>query len=342
MDLQANSNDARVVAVYLTRDCKHFRILKSPLSGIASRFFALLSGTSELSRAARRSFAHSVLDHPLPSSDGRPGDDDYTPTLDAQIQQLFGDAAPCIVLLQGAFKSDAVLDGAALATPGTVSSLGSLSGPQNVGPTSLADAVFAGYAIHNEYTRCLKEDRDHAARLAWYFLVVLAHESSHWLFTRIHGFRRDPLRPAQSGALPAEVSQVASDSSSTRGMGVSQLTEDPTITLGQNRDDCGARTTDALFGGTGVIVTFADGVSDIVIRKIHPPIHTSPALLNTRDIESLTGHKLSSLIDVTRQPPVIVSGPPPSWSTHDAYLVTSITVPNSFCQHGMCRIGSLF
>lgn len=42
------------------------------------------------------------------------------------------------------------------------------------------------------------------------------------------------------------------------------------------------------------------------------------------------------------QPPVIIGGAAPAWSTHEPYLVTSKTAANSFCPHGHVRIGSLF
>lgn len=137
--------------------------------------------------------------------------------------------------------------------------------------------------------------------------TLTAHESSHWLFTRVHGFNRDPMRPSQravpGNASPGSSMSRQSSGSTTTAVSIhGQKIEDPLITLGQNRDDCGARTTDMLFGSTGAIVTFADGDADVVKRKVLPEITKAPPVWGAKDIEALTGHKLAQQIDVTGSP----------------------------------------
>ena len=87
-----------------------------------------------------------------------------------------------------------------------------------------------------------------------------AHESSHWLFTKVHGYRPDPLRTA----LRRQLSSAAGSSSAipSAPISVSQTGarfEDPLVALGSKPEDSGVRTTDMLLGATSKLVSFADG-----------------------------------------------------------------------------------
>ncbi|KAL7006342.1 hypothetical protein EMMF5_003995 [Cystobasidiomycetes sp. EMM_F5] len=333
----------------VTRDCIHFRTLKTPLAVVADRFFTLLSSDSAQGRAARKCFAHSALDHPLNTAEC-PAD------LDNQIRIAFQkETRPSVVLVQGAFRPDNVLghdDVPTPSTPSSINTLGHLS-LDSAKPSNFVEVIFASFTLHNEYQRCLKEDKEQAARLAWYFVLLLAHETSHWLYTRIHSFTRDPLRPSQRemasrngnsspGSTMSHFSRTSNGSIATAVSIHGQRVEDPLITLGQNREDCGARTTDMLLGCTGAVVSFADGDADVVKRKIQPSITNDTPALGAAEVEYITGHKMPKFIDITGSPPLLIGGPTPKWSTHDTYLPTSKVVPNSLCQHGACRIGSLF
>lgn len=132
---------------------------------IASKFFTLLSGESALSSAARRCFAHALLDHPV--------DNSYNATIDSQIRQLFLASPPQVTLIQGAFRVDYILeDPPSPGTPKSVSTVGSSLTTTN-GPTSLLDSVFASFTLHNEVLRCQREDKEQFARLSAFFLAAL-------------------------------------------------------------------------------------------------------------------------------------------------------------------------
>lgn len=151
-------------------------------------------------------------------------------------------------------------------------------------------------------------------RLCCPFLLITAHETSHWLYTRIHSFTRDPLRPSQRemasrngnsspGSTMSHFSRTSNGSIATAVSIHGQRVEDPLITLGQNREDCGARTTDMLLGCTGAVVSFADGDADVVKRKIQPSITNDTPALGAAEVEYITGHKMPKFIDITGSPP---------------------------------------
>lgn len=93
--------------------------------------------------------------------------------------------------------------------------------------------------------------------------IRAVHESAHWLFTKMHGYRRDEARFSVSsntmsqgkgsgmmgGAAPANVNISQAG----------QKAEDPLISFGQRPDDAGARAVDTLFGCTALLVSWADG-----------------------------------------------------------------------------------
>lgn len=153
-------------------------LARTPLAPIASRFFALLRGNSEASQSARRAFAHCVVDHELPL----PTVSNYSKTLDDQIRELFVNQAPLIVCVQGPLKVDFLHNNNQIPNPGQprtiINSSNNSSGGSNPSNTSkepicLHNTVFVGYTLHNELTRCAKEDPEQYGRYAFFFLCAL-------------------------------------------------------------------------------------------------------------------------------------------------------------------------
>lgn len=183
--------------VYVTRDCMHFRMLdlhtillysthsranpmhahlpgplpRTPLAPIAARLFALLRGTSEASQSARRAFAHCIVDHALPL----PTSSNYSSTVDSQIKELFTSSPPLIACVQGPLKVDFLH--AQTPNPGQPRSIINTTNSLSNGNTSealcLHNMLFFGYTLHNELTRCQKEDPDQYGRYCFFFLCAL-------------------------------------------------------------------------------------------------------------------------------------------------------------------------
>lgn len=174
-------------SVFLTRDTRIFRTVKSPIAVLAGRLYALLSGSSALSAAARRCFAHAVLDHALPNEGA------YSAELDAQIREHFASSPPAVVLVQGPFRVDFINeDPPSPGTPKSMSTINTMGSSLTTtsGPSSLLDVVFLGYTLHNELNRCQREDREQYAKLAFFALTSLGASSSchgrgSWALSRL-------------------------------------------------------------------------------------------------------------------------------------------------------------
>jgi hypothetical protein len=88
------------------------------------------------------------------------------------------------------------------------------------------------------------------------------------------------------------------------------------------KEDCGARTTDMLLGATAMMVSWADGKlqvasihvqkltpnaflgdTEILKRKIQPPISAEQPVLSHAGIEALLGCKIPKINDISGQPP---------------------------------------
>jgi hypothetical protein len=88
------------------------------------------------------------------------------------------------------------------------------------------------------------------------------------------------------------------------------------------KEDCGARTTDMLLGATAMMVSWADGKlqvasihvqkltpnaflgdTEILKRKIQPPISAEQPVLSHPGIEALLGCKIPKINDISGQPP---------------------------------------
>lgn len=190
----------------------------------------------------------------------------------------------------------------------------------NGGPQNMLDAVFVGYTLHNELIRCSREgDKEQYARLALFLLTTLAHETAHWLYTKAHGYKRDDARHAATGptlsSSGASVKSSGASSSVNFGLGLGgaagnmnisqagQKAEDPLVTFGQKREDCGARATDMLLGATAMMVSWADGDTEVLRRKVLPDISREPPVLSTAAIEGIIGAKLPNIVDISGQPP---------------------------------------
>jgi len=247
---------------------------------------------------------------------------------------------PQLVLIQGPFKVDFVNEEPPQpSTPKSVSTISS-SLTANNGPTNLMDVIFAGFTLHNELLRCQREDKEQFARYSLFALTTIAHETSHWLYTKVQGYRSDPMRAAIRPQGSANGSMAALPSASLAAHG--GKSEDPLVALGTRPDDCGARTVDMLLGHTSQLVSFADGDTEVIKRKIQPTITSDTPVLSGKALEEILGAALPKVTDITGHAPVVVGGQAPKWSDHDTYLVTSQTSTNSFCSHGICRIGQLF
>ena len=171
--------------------------VKSPLSALSNRLYALLAATSPLSSNARKCFAHAILDHVL-----SPTSDDYSSSLDAQIQHFFATSPPNVVLIQGPFKVDTILEPLPIqppspytpsnvnnpspTSPNSVSTFSSMSSSTstNSGPSNLQDAIFLGYTLHNELVRCEKEDREQGEKLTYFALATLGRSIFTLLWTQ--------------------------------------------------------------------------------------------------------------------------------------------------------------
>ena len=153
--------------------------VRSPVASIATRFFALLAGESDLSVSARRCYAHAILDHTLPlkpDGQGTHSVDSLNQTLDSEIKTYFT-SPPQIVLIQGPFRVDFVLEEPpAPSTPKSTSTFSSGLTALN-GPTDLLDVLFTGFTLHNELLRCSKEDQDQLGRLSFFTLATLGESS---------------------------------------------------------------------------------------------------------------------------------------------------------------------
>lgn len=148
-------------------------------------------------------------------------------------------------------------------------------------PICLHDSIFFGFTLHNALTTCAREDPEQYARFCYFYLCALGaslaslfiavpplltyifpyfvgtvHETSHWILTKIHGFRSDDMRhqAATSSSVNGKIGP-ANISVSQAG----QTKPDYLIAIGQRPDDAGARSTDMLIGATSKVVSFADG-----------------------------------------------------------------------------------
>lgn len=164
---------------------------RTPLASIASRLFALLRGSSEESTSARRAFAHCIVDHALPL----PTSSHYSQEIDNQIKDLFSintspGGGPVIVCVQGPLKVDFLH--AQTPNPGqarniispsasnkSIASINNTSTPAghpngNSSTTlCLHDSIFFGFTLHNELTRCAREDPDQYGRFCFFYLCAL-------------------------------------------------------------------------------------------------------------------------------------------------------------------------
>jgi len=87
------------------------------------------------------------------------------------------------------------------------------------------------------------------------------HETSHWILTKIQGFRTDALRKDEANKASV-TGKIGPSNISVSQAG--QTKPDYLIAIGQRPDDAGARSTDMLIGATAKVISFADGKSRIL------------------------------------------------------------------------------
>ncbi|KAH8926507.1 hypothetical protein BT69DRAFT_1238907 [Atractiella rhizophila] len=299
-----------------SKDFIHYRLVDSPVAGIAERFYAFLASDHPSATECRYAYATAYMGHELESMS------DYLleHELDDKVRQCF-ERPPKLVLAQGTMKPYGLFakidsDGNSIHSSDRSLSSFSTASNANVDPY---DAIFLPWTVHQILKDSIEagDEEEEMRRYAAYFaFACIVHETAHWMAVSRHGYVHDKERDL------AHANKIMVDRQ--RGQ----------ITI-HSRNDWGTHAKELLLGHAFQFISYADGTSEVVTQRIlplNPNLKPSlPSATQTKIIDC----QIPMMIDITRHgSPNVRSAP--KWRTDGFLIVTSMS-PDAACHHGACR-----